>query len=556
MQPSQLARYIQFLRFSPWALGAFLIVLVMARYVALSSNVADLGFFLNNLAHIDSQWQRAFYGHVQPLMLLWGAGYQALPASVAPLVLVTFQTLALLGSVVAIWRVFGAWPGVAMLLYYPLWANALFDFHFDHLAVPLLAAFFIACERKHFGWATFAAASLVLIKEPFALQTIACGLYFGWLAFHQRGTGVSTRLIIFGSLLALFGASWFYGTTHWILPYFGDDGPGSLGSSAFSWLGSSISGMIWTLVSQPDKIISEIIGTPGKLVYLTVVFGLLAFVPLLRPAALIVALPLLMIAMLSRLDNYYGYANHYTAGLIVPVVIAFRDGLPVTRRYFISLTAWAEVRVRQLQLLPAAFTITNKSQVFSIVLLTWLLAGHWALASSPISRLFWSDKVWSYSWHAYVPTEREAMIKAAILAHVPSTPNLFISTQNTLNWGYLADHQVYLPFPYGVGEPYKVMDWKNRDLNGLLKYINTGYKSATITQDRHAVYVLLDLKRPYFVADKGCAWIYGSCREKYTESIFKDYIFFVRKQYDVIFEQDDFVIFHTNKPPRLNKFSV
>ena len=180
-------KYLPTYRYLPWVLGVILCTLVVARYVVLSSNVADLGFFLANFANTDSQWQRAFSGHTQPLMLLWGTGYQALPADIAPLVLVTLQTFALLGSVVAIWRVFGAWPGVAMLLYYPLWANALFDFHFDHLAVPLLAAFFIACERRRFGWAMVAAAALVLLKEPFALQTVACGLYFGWLAFHLRG---------------------------------------------------------------------------------------------------------------------------------------------------------------------------------------------------------------------------------------------------------------------------------------------------------------------------------------------------------------------------------
>ena len=190
-----------------WMLGLIICVMVIARYVTLSSNFADLGFFLNNFSNIDSQWQRTFYGHVQPLMILWGDGFQALPSSIAPLVLVGLQALALLGSVVAIWCVFGVWPGVGMLLYYPLWANALFDFHFDHLAVPLLAFFFITCERRRFGWATLAAAALVLVKEPFALQTVACGLYFGWLAFHQRGSGVSLRLVVFGTLLALWGAA-------------------------------------------------------------------------------------------------------------------------------------------------------------------------------------------------------------------------------------------------------------------------------------------------------------------------------------------------------------
>ena len=81
--------------------------------------------------------------------------------------------------------------------------------------------------------ATVAAAALVLLKEPFALQTVACGLYFGWLAFHLRCSGVSMRLVALGALLALWGGSWLYVATHWVMPYFGDGGP-SAGHGAFA----------------------------------------------------------------------------------------------------------------------------------------------------------------------------------------------------------------------------------------------------------------------------------------------------------------------------------
>lgn len=526
-------------------------MLVAARYVALSSNVADLGFFLNNFANINSQWQRAFYGHIQPLMLLWGTGYQALPAEIAPLVLITLQTFALLGSVVAIWRVFGPWPGVAMLLYYPLWANALFDFHFDHLAVPLLAAFFIACERRRFGWATVAAAALVLLKEPFALQTVACGLYFGWLAFHLRGSGVFMRLIVLGALLALLGGGWFYGATHWLMPYFGDGGPGALQSEAFSWLGSSLPEMILTLVSRPDRVLAEIFSTPGKLVYLAVIFGLLAFLPLLRPAALIVALPLLMVAMLSRLDNYYSYANHYTAGVIVPAIVAFRDGLPVARRNFASLVGWVLSKLERYPLSLSAFstweksfiwTVANERRIFSVVLLAWLLAGHWAFASSPISRLFWSDKVWSYSWQPYVPTERELMMKEAMLKYIPADLDVSVTTQNMVNWYHLAHRKTYLPFPLSVDTPHRVMDWSNRDLPGLWQYVRTGDMPPAITHYRYADYVVLDLKRPWFVIDKGCDWLYGACRNDEMAAKFLRLVNETRQRYNTVFERDGFMI--------------
>ena len=551
------------LKYLFYLLGGALLLMVANRYVALSSNVADLGFFLNNLANIDTQLPLAYSGHFQPLMIIWGVGFQALPSGISPLVLVELQVLALFGSVLAIWRVFGSWPGVAMLLYYPLWANALFDFHFDHLTVPLLAAFFISCERRRVGWATLAAATLVLVKELFALQTVACGLYFGWLAFHLRGSGVSVRLVVLGASLTLWGSGWFYGATHWLMPYFGDNSPSTLQSGAFSWLGSSLSEMVWTLVSRPDRVLTEIFSSPGKLVYLGVVIGLLAFLPLLRPAALIVALPLLMIAMLSRLDNYYGYANHYTAGVIVPAVVAFRDGLPIASGYFASLITWIMSKIERSRLpipipininininIPIfstwkkffSMTVLNERKIFSIVLFAWLIVGHWALASSPISRLFWSDKVWSYSWRAYVPTAREVMMKKAMLQYIPADSDVSVTTQNTVNWYHLAHRKVYLPFPLGVHSPHMVMDWSNRDLPGLWQYVLTGAMTPTITHARYADYVVLDLKRPWFIIEKGCDWLYGACRNDEMATKFLRLVNETRQRYSTVFERDGFMI--------------
>jgi hypothetical protein len=391
----------------------------------------------------------------------------------------------------------------------------------------------------------------VLVKEPFALQTVACGLYFGWLAFHQRGLGISVRLVVFGALLALWGGIWFYGAIYWVLPYFGDGSPRALQSGAFSWLGSSPSAMVWNLVSRPERVLAEIFSTPGKLYYLFVVFALLAFVPLLRPVALMVALPLIMISMLSRLDVYYGYANHYTAGVIVPIVVAFRDGLPIARRYFGFLVEWV-VRKRRLSPLHQAtlstweeafvWTATNERRIFSLLLFAWLLVGHWAFASSPISRLFWSDKVWSYSWHAYVPTGREAMMKEAMLKYIPADPDVSITTQNTVNWYHLADRKVCLPFPLGVDIPYRMIDWSSRDLPGLWQYVRTGVVPPIITHAHYADYVVLDLKRPWFIVDKGCDWLYGACRNSEMAAKFLRLVDETHQRYSTVFESDGFMI--------------
>ena len=165
-------------------LSLSLFIQVILRVESLSTSVLDLGIFSSNLSSIyDDKW-RALAGHIQPLMYIWGAIYQLFDPVYAPTVLVSLQFLFVLGSVWWVWREFGVLPGFAMLLYYPLWANVLFDFHFDHLSIPILTAFFIFCDKKRFKLAALAATSLVLIKEPFSLQVIFCGVYLIWLAFR------------------------------------------------------------------------------------------------------------------------------------------------------------------------------------------------------------------------------------------------------------------------------------------------------------------------------------------------------------------------------------
>lgn len=436
--------------------------------------------------------------------------------------LITVQWLILASSVVLAWCYLGFIPGFALSLYYPLWVVGLFDFHFDCLVILILLVFFILCDRGRFCYAAATSMLLVFVKEPFALQAAFCGLYLFLLAFRLGNRLSRLQLVSAGALLVLWGASWFYVYIHWVLPYFGGVESVPIASEAFSWLGSNLLEIFWNMLLKSDIILLDIIDTPGKVRYLLMVFGLLAFIPLLSPSALIVAAPVLIISMASHLSNYYDYATHYTAGLIVPVIVAFRDGFAASR------AKWSAV-------------FPTQGPLYAITLVI-LLGGHWAFASSPISRLFWSDKVWSYSWRAYVPTQREETMKSAMLEFIPADSGISVSSQNTVNWGHLAHRKVYLPFPLGVILPHKVIDFSNRDLAGLWQFVRTGYKSEVITHDTYADYVVLDFKRPWFILDSGCDWLYGACSNEKKAAEFLNSVASALQRYDVIYSFDGFMI--------------
>lgn len=567
-------------RVAPWAAVTMLAMLLgamsLAKYSALHSNVLDLGVFQFNFFAVTGygEWQRAVSGHAQPLMSLWAGVYSALPAALAPQVLLAAQAVMLVLPVALLWRHFGGPMAAAYALYAPLWINAHFDFHLDHLAVPLLLVFYLAVKAGKPYTAMIPALLLMGVKEPFALLAIACGVFLIWVGLRRSAgmaaggqlTLTATQCRAFtasGLMLVVGGAVYFYVAAHYMIPYFTSGVHGWLDSGAFSWLGHSIGEMVPALLTRPLEILREILSTPGKLTYLFVVFGLLAFIPFLAPGYLIPALPLLAIAMLSSVPNYYDYNTHYTAGLIIPVMFAFIHGLPKAHAWWMkcakgvwrkAITPYADTRPHPNPLPPGegiylsggsvlgSVWEANLSKAFYALLALWILVGHVLISPSPISRLFWSDKVWSYSWQAYVPTEREAMMKEAMLKYIPADPEVSVTTQNTVNWHHLAHRKVYAPFPRGIEEPIQVMDWSSRTWDGFWRFVRTGEMPPAVTHDRYADYVVLDLKRPWFIVDKGCEWIYGECRDKEKAQEFLDLVARTKMQYETLFERDGFMI--------------
>ena len=86
------------------------------------------------------------------------------------------------------------------------------------------------------------------------------------------------------------------------------------------------------------------------------------------------------------------------------------------------------------------------------------------------------------------------------------------------------------------------MDWSNRSTTGLLEFIRTGYKPPSITHERYADYVVLDLQRPWFIVDRGCDWLYGACRNPEMAAKFLRLVDETRRHYDTVFERDGFMI--------------
>lgn len=506
----------------PWTMGLTLFgaltALACLRYLALRSTVFDLGVFVCNLTAMNrgGEWWRALNGHIQPVLWAYSWVVRPLPDWLAPLGLMVSQAFMLSLPLPFIARRYGAFPALAYFGYFAVWHNGLFDFHPDHLAIPIGFWFFFRVQDDRPWSAALAALCLCLIKETFAIQAAACGLY---LACHRRGGAA-------GMFVFLVGLAWFWLATAKLIPFFTMDAGVGVSAGAFAWIGGgSVMGKIWFVLTHPFAVLGHALGDVKKLKYLAALFGGLALLPLGSPGPLLVAMPILALSLLSSRPDYYSIANHYTAGLVAPLVVAFAQALPL-----------------------AQSVIQAKSQRvdrWAGSLFLVLFAGHVLFSPSPLSVHFWRNGGFSGYW----PDSRDTRIIRDMENILPDDPRVVVVTQNSLNWGKAVTRYFANSFPLAVFEPHQAQNSGSATLADFRHFILSGEKPVFPVAKSLAEYVVLDLKRPWYVVDKGCEWKDGACQDTATAAAFQENLERTRRYFDTVHEDDGFMILKRRQQP-------
>ena len=275
--------------------SSLLIAVAVRRHLAFESGAFDLGIFdqaLWNTAHGRPLFSSLKGGivllgdHFDPFHLVLVPFYRLAPSPLIPLVA---QGLALaLGAVPLYWLARERFPGSVLTVLFPLlyllypplrYANRV-DYH-PTAFVPALLLFALYCmERERWGRMVGFLVLAGLCKENVPAAGIAVGLYLTL-------TGRPRRL---GIALSVGFAVWLAAGILWVIPAFNPSGYAyfqryQLGGS--SWL------------------------VGRKLVYLAHLFGPVAFLPILAPARLLMALPFLAQNLLSTMPAQSSIAHHY-----------------------------------------------------------------------------------------------------------------------------------------------------------------------------------------------------------------------------------------------------
>ena len=281
------------------------------------------------------------------------------------------------------------------------------------------------------------------------------------------------------------------------------------------------------IASNLHHILLETLTNPDKIKYLIYIFGALGFISFLKPSPLLVLFPILAINLFFPNKLYYGHTNHYTAGLIAPMIIAFSEGLPIAHQY------WKKLKF--------------SAQSFTPITLLCLFSLHIFISPSPIGRHFYLNKSKLNYSSTYKLEERNEWIKSKVIKFIPSDPNIILSVQNSINLRHLVQRKNIFVFPDGTINPATVVDSSMKTWSGFLKYVRSGELEEISHDKKLADYVILDLKKPWFISENGyllsCHWVEGKCRNaKNFEENFLHHVDMTKKIFETVYNNDQFII--------------
>jgi uncharacterized membrane protein len=186
-------------------------------------------------------------------------------------------------------------------------------FHPDAVSIgPLLFAYWASRERR-WNWFAVAAVIALMCKEDVALVLVVIGLLIARRGDRKIGFGVSV-----GSL------AWYVVATRVVIPW--QNGIGPFYDTFFGTLGTNPLQVAINVVRHPFST-WDLVHRRDRVEYLWRMLGPVAFVPLLSPSTLAIALPMLAVNLLSSFPYTRDAHFHYSALVVVGVVIATVEGV-------------------------------------------------------------------------------------------------------------------------------------------------------------------------------------------------------------------------------------
>lgn len=419
------------------AFSAAFAALSILRQRAFNTGRFDLGNMVQAVwttAHGDFLQQTNLHGqqisrlgiHFEPILAAFAPLWWIWPS---PDLLLTVQAVLLaLGALPVFWlarKHLGSERAalgfaLAYLIYPPLQWLALDEFHPGALACPLLLyAFWYLDEDRLLPFTAFAVLACTT-REEIPLVVAGMGVWYA----------VSRRRWLVGGTVALLGLATTAVVIGLVTPHFRHGAPLSF-YGRYKEIGGSPSHVLRSIVAHPVRVLQIAFDHRGVNYLLQLVLPLAA-ICLAAPLALVPAIPVLTVNMLSSATGQTSIHFHYTAGEIPVLLVATVFG-----------AAWLNRR-RPGAAVPIA----------AVVLLATLI-GNYRLGPLP----FWShlpggQKLQASRSHV----SNHDRVTARALRLIP--PNAVVSTTNSLG-AHLSARRRVLSFPFLSDATWIAVDGKH-----------------------------------------------------------------------------------------------
>jgi uncharacterized membrane protein len=260
------------------------------------------------------------FGHHVNVILFFLAPFYRLGAG--PHFLLFVQVVAQASGAFALFllardRIADRWIAVALAAVYLLHPTSQWlvweFFHPDAVSIgPLLFAYWAARER-HWRWFAVAALIAAMCKEDVALVLVIMGLLVAWRGDRKIGFGISAASL-----------AWYVVATRLVIPW--QNGIGPFYDSFFGTLGNNPLEVAVNVVRGP-RATFKIVWQRDRLVYSWKMLAPVALVPLISPSTFAVAFPMVAVNLLSSFPYTRNPQFHYSALVLVGVMIATVEGV-------------------------------------------------------------------------------------------------------------------------------------------------------------------------------------------------------------------------------------
>lgn len=188
--------------------------------------------------------------------------------------------------------------------------NLVNEFHELSFVTPFVFLALYALEVERTWLYGVALLGMLAVREDVALTVCALGIYVA-LIRRRRHLGLMTFAA---------GAIWFLVVVGLVIPALrGPNGPTPY--LGYDYLGQGLAGIVHGIVGKPE-LLWQVVTSPAKLQYLYWLLLPVAFIALLAPDVLFVALPAMLIILASTSPLIYAMFAHYVAPVVPIVFIA------------------------------------------------------------------------------------------------------------------------------------------------------------------------------------------------------------------------------------------